>query len=260
MSLLFDIQAVSFRYHQEAVLQDFYLALEDGVFYGVVGPNGSGKSTLIDLMIGHRRPESGSIRYKGRDLSTYSRKALSREMALVPQNFHINFPFRAREVIMMGRYPHIPRFAKPSDRDMRLLNDIMVKTETLAFAERLITELSGGERQRVIFARSLAQNTPVLLLDEATSNLDINHTIAVLNLAAQSVIEQQKTVVAVMQNINLAALFCDKLIFMKQGKVAAHGPVETVLNEAVLASVFLVESQVKFDPYAQALQVVFKKE
>jgi iron complex transport system ATP-binding protein len=259
LNRLFEIRDVSFNYANKNVLHDFTLTLNAGVFYGVIGPNGCGKSTLIDLMICHLQPTSGAIHYRGKNLNTYSRKALSREIALVPQNFYINFPFTAREVIMMGRYPHIARFASPSDEDIRILEDIMIKTETLAFANRYITELSGGERQRVILARSLAQNTSVLLLDEATSNLDINHTITVLNMAAERVVKRHQTVIAVMQDINLAALFCDELIFMKQGSVVAHGPVQTVLNEEILRSVFQVESKVQFDPYSQSLQVIYKK-
>ncbi|MDM8541234.1 ABC transporter ATP-binding protein [Desulfococcaceae bacterium HSG9] len=259
MNHLFEIQTASFDYKKKSVLRDFSLTLNAGVFYGIIGPNGCGKSTLIDLMIGHQQPTAGYIHYKGKALNTYPRKMLSREIALVPQNFYINFPFTSQEVVMMGRYPHIARFAAPSDEDNRILQDIMAQTDTLAFANRFITELSGGERQRVIFARALAQDAPVLLLDEATSNLDINHTITVLNMAAERVATQQKTVIAVMQDINLAALFCDELIFMQQGSVAAHGPVKTVLNEEILRSVFQVESKVQFDPYSQAIQVIYKK-
>jgi len=259
LNRLFEIRDVSFSYEKKSVLRDFSLTLNAGVFYGIIGPNGCGKSTLIDLMIGHQQPTSGHIRYKGKALNTYPRKTLSREIALVPQNFYINFPFTAREVVLMGRYPHIARFAVPSDEDNRILQDIMAQTDTLTFANRFITELSGGERQRVIFARALVQDTPVLLLDEGTSNLDINHTITVLNMAAERVAKQHKTVIAVMQDINLAALFCDELIFMQQGSVAAHGPVKTVLNEEILKSVFQVESKVQFDPYSQAMQVIYKK-
>jgi len=256
---LYDIRDLGFSYADKSVLHEFSLTLNAGVFYGVLGPNGCGKSTLIDLMIGHRHPDAGHIRYKGADLSTCTRKTLSREIALVPQNFYINFPFTAREVIMMGRYPHIARFSAPSQADHRILEKMMEKTQTLGFANRYITELSGGERQRVIFARALAQDADVLLLDEATSNMDICHTLTSLKIAAQGVVSRQKTVVSVMQDINLAALFCDELIFMKQGRVAAHGPVQTVLNREILGSVFQVESRVRFDPYAQALQVIYPK-
>jgi len=259
LSTLYEIEAVSFFYREKRVIHDFSLVLTEGKFYGVIGPNGCGKSTLIDLMINHLQPAAGSLRYRGKELESYSGKDLAREIALVPQNFYINFPFTAGEVVMMGRYPHIPRFAAPSPEDIRLVREIMEKTETLAFQDRLITELSGGERQRVIFARSMAQDARVMMLDEATSNLDINHTISVLKLAVEEVRERGKTVVAVLQDINIAAAFCDDLIFMKEGSIATHGPVKEVLNEETLQTVFQVESKIYFEPYAASLQVIFRK-
>jgi ABC-type cobalamin/Fe3+-siderophores transport system ATPase subunit len=259
LSSLFEIEAVSFSYGRKRVVESFSLALDSGVFYGILGPNGCGKSTLIDLMLSHRRPEAGRIRYKGRDLFDYSRQELAREIALVPQNFYINFPFTAREVVMMGRYPRMPRFCAPSPHDHDRVEAVMAQTQTLAFKDRYVTQLSGGERQRVVFARSLAQDTPVLMLDEATSNLDINHAISVLRLAVQRVDKADKTVIAVMQDINLAAMFCDYLIFMDEGKVLAHGPVADSLTSENLDAVFHVASQVQFEPYASSLQVVFKK-
>jgi iron complex transport system ATP-binding protein len=126
-------------------------------------------------------------------------------------------------------------------------------------SERLVTELSGGERQRVVFARALAQDTPVLILDEATSNLDVGHAIRLLGLAAGRVRRESKTVLAVFQDINQAAAYCDQLIFMSRGRIAAHGETRDVLNPDTVRSVFDVESKVYHDDYADALQVVFKK-
>lgn len=256
---IFEIERVSFLYNGKKVIDDFSIVLEPGMSYGVLGPNGSGKTTLVDLIINHRQPVEGRIRYKGEPLSSYTRKALSREIALVPQNFYINFPFTAGEVVMMGRYPHMPRFSAPSYADTRVVQDIMEKTETLAFENRYITQLSGGERQRVIFARALAQEAPVLVLDEATSNLDINHAISLMKMAAQGVRQERKTVISVMQDMNLAAAFCDYLIFLRHGKVVAHGPVNEILTRETLWAVFGVESKVYFEPYLESLQVIFKK-
>jgi cobalamin transport system ATP-binding protein len=259
MDPLFELSNVSFAYETQQVIDDISLLLEPGHFYGIIGPNGCGKSTCIDLLIGHQRSEKGKITYRDTDIGAYSKKELSREMALVPQNFYINFPFTALEVVMMGRYPHIPRFAAPGPEDIDIIQQVMTQTDTLKFENRLITELSGGERQRVIFARALAQDTPVLVLDEATSNLDVNHTLALLNQAARGVDTGNKTVIAVLQDINLAAVFCDYLIFMQAGKVAVHGPTADTLTRETLHRIFGVESKVYFESYANALQVVFKR-
>lgn len=160
---------------------------------------------------------------------------------------------------MMGRYPHMPRFAAPSSDDFEILQNVMQLTEIVEFTDRYITELSGGERQRVVFARALAQETPVLILDEATSNLDINFSINLLNIAEKKVKKTENTVIAVMQDINLAAGYCDYLIFMSDGKIAAHGATETVLNPETLRTVFNIEAKVYQESYSQSLQVVFRK-
>jgi iron complex transport system ATP-binding protein len=256
---LFEIDQISFGYKLKRVINSLSLTLKAGVFYGIIGPNGCGKTTLLDLMINHHQPTAGRIRYKGKALAGYSKKALSREIALVPQNFYINFPFTAKEVVMMGRYPHIKRFEAPSTRDIRFVHDIMEKTDTLKFENRFITQLSSGERQRVIFARALAQDSPVLVLDEATSNLDINHALGMLKLASQGVANETKTVIAVMQDINLAAAFCDYLIFVQHGDVVANGPIDKILKTETLRDIFQVDSKIYFEPYSDSMQVVFKK-
>ena len=255
----FELNHISFNYAERKVIDDISLALVPGKFYGIIGPNGSGKTTLLDLLSRHRLPDEGNIFYQGKALSSFSKKELSKKIALVPQNFYINFPFTVKEIVMMGRYPHIPRFAAPSSDDVNILQNVMQLTETDKFSDRYITELSGGERQRVIFARALAQDTPVLILDEATSNLDINFSISLLNIAEHRVKTNENTVVAVMQDINLAAGYCDYLIFMSGGKIAAHGATPTVLNSETLRTVFKIEAKVYQEPYSQSLQVVFRK-
>ncbi len=254
----FELNSILFFYGDQKIIDAVSLKLDSGKFYGIIGPNGCGKTTLLDLLVKHKTPASGTITYKGKNLARYSSKSLAREMALVPQNFYINFPFTALEVVMMGRYPHIPRFSAPTTEDHRIVAEIMAETEVTVFANRYVTELSGGERQRVVFARALAQQTPVLLLDEATSNLDINHSLSLLNATADKVKQTGKTVIAVMQDINLAALFCNNLIFMKHGKIVAQGPTDDVLNPETIRSVFNVETQVNDHPFSQSKLVVFR--
>ena len=256
-AMSFRVENVSFAYGEQEVLQGLSVRLAPGRFYSVLGPNGCGKSTFLDLLIGHLRPDTGRILYRDQELSSYTRKALAREMALVAQNYFINFPFRVDEIMMMGRYPHIPRFSSPSEQDAALVEQTMEQAGITEFKDRLITELSGGERQRVVFARALAQDAAVLLLDEATSSLDIRHSLEMLGLAAKKVRQEKRTVISVFQDINLAAAWGDHCIVMDRGRIAACGPTEEVLTEALIREVFQVENRVRYDDFTQSKQVAF---
>lgn len=260
MTTTYDIRNVSFFYGDKNIIDDVSLEFPPGKFYGIVGPNGCGKTTLLDLLIRHKVPARGRIALNGKDLSRFTKKNLSRQTALVPQNFYINFPYKAEEIVMMGRYPHMARFATPSESDQQTVADVMEKADVARFKHRFVTELSGGERQRVVFARALAQDTPVLILDEASSNLDIHHALRLLGLAAEGVRRQGKTVIAVLQDINLAALYCDHLIFIKQGRIVNQGQTDTALTPETIQEVFNVRAKVSFDPFSNRKQVVFRKD
>ncbi len=255
----FELRDVDFCFNGKKVVDGVSLRLAPGRFYGVIGPNGCGKTTVIDLLCRFRSPQHGQIRYGGQPLGAYSKRQLARAIALVPQNFYINFPFRVRDVVMMGRYPYIPRFGRPSGRDLDIVAEVMESADVAGMAERLVTELSGGERQRVVFARALAQDTPMLILDEATSNLDIGHALRLLDLAARRVRPESGTVLAVFQDINQAAAYCSHLILMSRGRIAAHGDTRAVLTPDTLREVFDVDAKVYHDDYAHALHVVYKR-
>jgi len=256
---LYELDRIEFAYGPNAVIADLSLTIEGGHFYGIIGPNGSGKSTLIDLLAGHLRADAGGIRFDGRPLAAYSRKDLARRIALVPQDFRINFPYTCREIVMMGRYPHIPRFTQPNADDLAIVDGIFKEADLLGFENRPINRLSGGERQRVVFARSLAQATDVLLLDEATSNLDMRHTVQLLNLASRRV-TTRTAVIAVLQDVNLAAMYCDRLVCMREGQIFASGPLASVLTSQTLKTVFQVDARVSPSAFIGSLQVSFSKE
>lgn len=256
--IVYELEQVDFSYGATKVIDDLHLTFEAGHFYGIIGPNGCGKTTLIDLLTRHLRPDRGQIRLNGRNLDTYPSKALARSIALVPQDFRINFPYSCVEIVMMGRYPHIPRFSRPNAHDRELVQTILKQAALDGFDHRQVNQLSGGERQRVVFARSLVQNTPVLLLDEATSHLDMQHTLDLLELAAQRV-SDRTLVIAVMQDINLAAMYCDRLVCLSHRGVFANGPVEQVLTPHLLQTVFRVTAQVAPSAYSGHLQATLKR-
>jgi iron complex transport system ATP-binding protein len=256
--MLYRLSNVSFAYNGVPALKDLDLDLRSGSFYGVLGPNGSGKTTFLDLLAGHRVPDRGSIRFKGKDLGSYRKKDLAREIGLVPQDFTLSFPFRVEEIVLMGRYPHLPRFAAPNQWDRAIVRRALEQTGTELFCDRYITDLSGGEKQRVIFARALAQQTPVLLLDEATSNLDVKFSLQLLQLARRLNRRDGVTVISVFHDVNKAAGFCDELLFFKQGELVCNGPTEEVLSGETLQQVFEVPAKTFFEPYVNALQAVFQ--
>jgi iron complex transport system ATP-binding protein len=251
------ISDLGYRYGARAVLEGLSTVLARGRFYGLLGPNGCGKTTLIDLMARLKRPAAGTIRLAGRDLSGIRRRRLAREVALVPQDFSVNFPFTARETVLMGRYPHMARFSPPAAEDLEAVEDVLDRTDTRHLADRPMTTLSGGERQRVVFARALVQGAPVLLLDEATSNLDIRHALQLLGLTAELVARRSYTVLAVFQDINLAAMFCDELLLMTGGRVVRQGPVGAVLTPETIAEAYGVRCRVRYDAAVEAFQVGF---
>ena len=251
---------VSFAYEQEAVLREITLAFKPGQFYSILGPNGCGKTTLLDLLIGHLKPDSGEVFLRGKALAKWSRKEIARTIALVSQNYNINFPFTVKEVVMMGRHPWISRFSQPDEKDLEKVDAVMARTGMDRFHDRKITTLSGGERQRCVFTRALCQNTPIFFLDEAFSNMDISHTLRLLNLVKAEVKKQNRTVVSVFHDINLASIWSDHLIFMKQGRVIASGTTAEVMDAAIVEDVFQVKTHVVYNEYSQARQAYFKAE
>lgn len=258
MSEIFTINKLSARYGEREVIHDLSLSLEKGLFYGLIGPNGSGKTTLIDLMLASLPPSQGEILLRGQNITAYSHRQKALKIALVPQDFRINFDFTVYEVVMMGRHPHIPRFANPGLADRAVVDQVLTELEITELADRLITQLSGGEKQRVIVARALAQATPIMILDEATSSLDIQHSLHIFQVLKRRQREEQITVIAAIHDLNFAAAYCDAIILLNHGRLVTIGPPQEVLTRERLQEVFSIDCQVYEQPYSGAHQVAYR--
>ena len=256
--ILWSLTKVHFSYSNTPVLRDITLELHHGRCTGILGPNGSGKTTLLDLLAGLQPLRSGAIEFQGRPMAAWPKKHLARLLALVPQDFMVRFGFSVREVVEMGLHPHLHRFATPSRADRELIDQALAATGIAALADRPVTRLSGGEKQRVAVARALAQRPTVLLLDEATSNLDIHHSLELFHLIRERFEQQAMQVVAVMHDLNLAASFCDHLVFLKEGQVVCQGPTDEVLTPATISAVYGVEAEVTASAFTNCRQVSFR--
>lgn len=244
-----------FRYGVAPVIDDVSLRVQAGEMVGLIGPNGSGKSTLIRLLSGIIRPDGGEVRLNGRPLGAYPRRELAQRIAVVPQDTLIEFPFSVTEVVLMGRAPHLAGFAFEGERDLEVARAAMQRTGVLELAERGIHELSGGERQRVILARALAQESDLLLLDEPTAFLDIHHEVDIYDLL-QDLQHEGRSIVTVLHDLNVAALYCDRVALLKAGRVVAAGPPSEVISRGTLTAVYGTDVYVDTNPVTGAVNVL----
>ncbi len=252
-----EIKGITSRRGTRGVLQDIDARFEAGLFYAILGPNGVGKSTLVEILAGQRKPDAGTVLLGGTPVARLSPRRVAQSVAMVAQSHEVRFAFSVREVVMMGRHPHISRFGSPSEADHQLVEAAMTAADIHHLADRPVTQVSGGERQRTLFARALAQDTPVLILDEATSNLDMRHTLHLLSVVKKRAARERRCVVGVFQDINMAALFCDRLLFLKEGRVAAFGTVAETLTPETLGQVFGVNTRMIDDDTSGCRQVLF---
>lgn len=207
---------------------------------GVIGPNGSGKSTLLKCIYRVLQPTQGAVYLDGNDLNRLSYKESAQQVAVVAQHNYYNFDFSVRDVVLMGRAPHKRALDRDNVEDYRIVDESLEIVGMEAFAARSFSTLSGGEQQRVILARALAQQTPCLILDEPTNHLDIKYQLQLMDLVRAL----DRTVIAAVHDLNIAAMYCDRLYAVKDGQIVGQGTPAELLTSMFIREVYEVDAQV----------------
>ena len=236
------------------LLDGVNLTADRAQMIGLIGPNGAGKSTLLRTIAGILGHDHGAVLLDGAEIGSLSPKDIASNLALVPQVAPYTHSFTSLELVLMGRYPHLGRFQIESERDRDIARSAMALTETDKLSDRTLDTLSGGERQRVFVSRALAQKPRVLLLDEPTSNLDILHQLKVLSLVRR-LVDSGLTAIAAIHDLHMAARYCDRLVLLSGGRVAATGTPEQVLSAENIESAFGVRSAVYRDDRTGSLAI-----
>jgi iron complex transport system ATP-binding protein len=246
-----EVQEISFAYHDRAVLEEISLSLKPGEFLGFLGPNGSGKSTFLKNLLGFLRPSRGRIVFSGAETEP-RREERARRLALVPQGSGLRAALSVRDLVLMGRLPHLrDRWAGYCRTDREKVEEALAALGLTHMADRNVMTLSGGEMQKVIIGRCLVQEGDIILLDEATSGLDLNHTIEIMELMRRKAGEEGKTVVAVLHDLNLAAQYCDRIVLLKDGRLRCQGLPAEVLTGEVVEEIYGVRAVVRQDEYGR---------
>lgn len=224
----------------KTILSDVSLSVAPGETLGLIGPNGSGKSSLLRLLAGLKSPKSGEIHINGQNIARVSRKVLSQQVAFVQQNAATDTNVTVQEVVRLGRTPHRAALAGWSTKDETAVALALERVGMAARRAQPWQTLSGGERQRVHIARALAQTPQIMFLDEPTNHLDIHHQIEILRLVRHL----DLTSVVALHDLNLAAMFCDRIVILDRGAVRACGRPKAVLTQDILRDVFRVNAEI----------------
>jgi iron complex transport system ATP-binding protein len=238
MNMAIVTKNLSHNYGDCPVLKNLSFSVQKGDFFVIIGPNGCGKTTLMKVISGIMKLQKGKLELLGHPIQSYTRKALARTIAFVPQVVPVDFPFTVTEVVLMGRSPYLGMLGIEQENDLKIAKQAMAFTGVEHLAHRKMDQLSGGERQRVFIARAICQEPQVIFLDEPTASLDLAHQVRVMDLMENLKEEKGVTVVMVSHDVNLAAMYGDRLLLLKEGQIVSLGLPSDVLTFQTLEEAY----------------------
>lgn len=234
-------KAVRMAFGSKEILKDMDFTLRDKEFVGIIGPNGSGKSTFLKCVYRVQKPTGGEILFDGKRLDELSYRESAFKLAVVAQHNTYSFDFSVLEVVLMGRSPHKKMLERDNQEDYQIARRALDVVGLAAFEKRSFATLSGGEQQRVILARALTQQTECLVLDEPTNHLDIKYQLQIMDIVKSLGL----TVVAAVHDLNIATMYCDRLVALKDGQVVGVGTPRQLLTEQFIYDMYGVRSKVR---------------
>lgn len=239
------INNLDFSYHKKQILKDISLSIKPKDFLGILGPNGCGKSTLMKNIIKLLEPTSGIITLNNKSLKDYTHKDLAKLLGFVPQKTTATMPLIVKDFLLNALYSQLQRpFFGYTQKEYAKIIDISKQVNITQFLDSSIFNLSGGEFQRVLLARAIISNPKVLFLDEPTSALDLNYAQEMLSICEGLIHSRGLSVVAILHDLNLASVFCKKIIFLKNGEVIHKGDIEDLYTEDILFEVYNLKCDV----------------
>ncbi len=253
--MLLDVEDLHFSYPQKTVLQGISFQVAPGQLVGIVGPNGCGKSTLLKLLARQQIPDRGTIRLGGQPLPLYAHKTLARQLAYLPQRPLLPAGILVDQLVQYGRYPHQSWLRQWSDEDSRLVAAARDRLQLANIWQQPVASLSGGQAQRAWLGMILAQDSELILLDEPTSALDLGHQADVLE-AIHQMTQLGKTVLMVIHDLGAAARYCDQLLALADGQIAAWGPAREVINKPLIEQLYGTEVDILQAPFDAAPVIV----
>ncbi|WP_174734639.1 adenosylcobinamide amidohydrolase [Mesobacillus harenae] len=258
---MLSVQHLTGGYVGDSVVKDVSFEVDKGLLFGILGPNGSGKTTLLKMLSGLLPFTNGEVLLNKKSIKEYSSKELAKMMAVLPQHSVQSFSYTVQETVALGRYAHQKGwFQNWSEADEQIVQRVMEQTGVIQFKNHDIQELSGGERQRVFLAQALAQEPKILLLDEPTNHLDLSYQKDLLDLLKGWTTDRSLTVVSIFHDLNLASLYCDRLLLLENGKVNINDVPNEVLQEERIRSVYQTKIQKQPHPKVPAPQMVMLPE
>lgn len=254
---MLSIQHLSGGYSGKDILKDISFEVSKGEFFGILGPNGSGKTTLLNMICGMLPFQEGEILLKNRPLLRFSTRELAKTIAVLPQHSMQTFSYTVKETVSLGRYAYQRGlFRSWSDADENIVQRVMSQTGVATLQDKSVQELSGGERQRVYLAQALAQEPEILLLDEPTNHLDLTYQKELLDHLKKLTMEKELTVISIFHDLNLAGLYCDRLLLLEKGTININHRTSEVLKEERIRAVYKADIKNQPHPIVPVPQMV----